>query len=309
MRNELDRTEPIKLDNGWSGHVLVRSGRGDVGTPDALPLPTRIEWTQWLGQLTTGSSSLSGYAVLKYSRTGEVCRATLPVGDGALDVICKQSRSHGWRTLARVFRQSRARRNFDRAVILLRAGINTARPLALLERGFPSAEAWLISEYVPDLVDLDHIALRRLSEVAPDRKYLVKRGILLAVMDLFDRLRQHNLSHRDLKASNILLRHWDGDGAPASAWLVDVDGLGGGGRRQVRCRKQLVRLAASLRTYESVTRTDYGRFLKRCPLHADETADWRQTFRDLAEQAAGYDTSSIRRKTHKIDGYSGDANR
>jgi len=297
----------VKLEGGWHGRVLTQYQDGNVGGREAPQLPDIATWRAWLHHLITDRAAIPGHAVLKYSKTGEVLRGRMITDTGVIEVICKQSRSLGLRRrLTGLFGFSRAWLNFQRALVLLKADINTARPLAVLERGSFNREAWLISEYIPDLVDLDHVALRRLAEVPPKRRYAVKRTILSAVVDLLDRLEKHNLSHRDLKASNIMLRNWDGNGGEASAWLVDYDGLGGGGEQLARRRQQLVRLAASLRTYESITRTDYARFLKQCPLQTDQAIGWRKSFRELAHQAAVVDARARRPRSHKVDGYSGE---
>ena len=298
---------PVKLEGGWHGRVLTQCQNGNMHGTEAPQLPNTAAWRAWLHQLITDRAAIPGHAVLKYSKTGEVLRGRLITGTGAIEVICKQSRPLGVRRqLREMLRASRARRNFQRALTLLNAGINTARPLALLEHGFPRREAWLVSEYIPDLVDLDHVALRRMAEVPPERMCAVKRGIISAVVDLLDRLEKHKLSHRDLKASNILLRHWDSDSGQASAWLVDYDGLGGGGGQLARRRQQLVRLAASLRTYESITRTDFVRFLRQHPLQTGQASGWKETFRKLAQQVAIVGSRARRPRSHKIDGYSGE---
>ena len=229
-----------------------------------MNLPGKAQWQPVLAQLVSNRESLPNYTVLKYSRTGEVFRAQLAVGDRPLDVIGKQSRVYrrGWRMVL-PFAQTREARNFDRALTLLRAGINTALPLAVLERRSPKREAWLITEFVPGLVDLDQVALGRLpqSEVARLRK--IKNALIDAVVDLLEALERAGLVHRDFKASNILLKDWDSRSGPPSVWLVDLDGLQHVARWNTAKRWQpVVRLAASLLGYTSVTRTDYGRFLR-----------------------------------------------
>lgn len=301
-------TELIHLPDGWIGRVLTRCQGVASHHAEPLELPDVNQWRGWLGELIANPAGMPGYAALKYSKTGEVFRARLPVGDKAIDVICKQSRLRGLRRrIAGMLRPSRARRNFDRALSLLRADINTARPLALIERRLRRGETWLISEYLPDLIDLDHVTLRRLPGVDPNQARGIKDGIVNALIDVLDGLERHGLTHRDLKASNILMRHWDGDGGQASAWLVDLDGLRGGGRRATgRRRQQLARLAASLRGYDSVTRADHCRFLKGYLSRQAVGADaWKQHFRRLAHQAADYAVRAQRRKTHKLDGYTG----
>ncbi|MGD2108984.1 MAG: lipopolysaccharide kinase InaA family protein [Phycisphaerae bacterium] len=306
MREFQVEFERLALANGWRGWVLTSCDDDGRAAGDS-PLPNINAWEAWLSGLVGNPSKLAGYAVLKYSKTGEVCRALLPGVDGGREVVCKQSRRRGVRRVVGMFRKSRARRGYERALRLLAAGIHTAQPLALLERRFPSSEAWLVSEYIPDLVDLDHVALRHLAAIPRARLHAVKGHISTAVGELLEAMRAHDLSHRDLKAPNIMLTDWNGESDRPRVWLVDLDGLGGGGRRASRRREQLVRLASSLRSYKSVTRADYARFLKALPLGQDGASAWKSTYRELAFLVERYDTGSAAGKSHKIDGYSGDA--
>jgi hypothetical protein len=116
------------------------------------------------------------------------------------------------------------------------------------------------------------------------------------------------LTHRDFKASNILLDKWDGVGGQANVWLVDLDGLG---RRKfaygVRRWESVVRLAASLLGYTAVTRSDYCRFLQAYLARmGSPRTDWKLHFRKLSRQARDYVQRAGRRKAHKLDGYQGD---
>jgi len=303
--------EPISLTDGWSGRVVTQCH--GMAPQDAAPslLPTVEQWRAQLSLLAADPRSLSDCTALKYSPSGEVLRARLKAGDSAIDVICRQSRTCGvWRKLASAFAPSRERRNFARALELLKIGINTAIPLALIERRRPRREAWLVTAYLPDLVDLDQVVLRLLPQLGHQRGRKVKDAIGSAIVELLDQMARNNLTHRDLKASNILLKNWDGVGGPVTVWLVDLDGLCrfrylGPGRRW----RPVMRLAASLLSYTSVTRSDYCRFLKR--YLAGRTGSTRgtrqQLYRKLAQQTSEYARRAIRRKGHKLNGFMGDA--
>ncbi|MGB2986263.1 MAG: lipopolysaccharide kinase InaA family protein [Phycisphaerae bacterium] len=308
MPRPLFDTEPIDLAGGWSGLVLTRCQLAAPESETRRSLPAVAPWKTWLHQLVSDPSALSGYAMLKYSKDGVVFRARMTIGDGSLDLICRQSRGHGLRRrLATLFRPSRERRNFHRALALLEADINTALPLALIERRRPRREAWLVTEFVPDLVDLDQVVLQLLPRLEPRRARKVKNAILEATVDLVMRMQQSHLTHRDLKASNILLKHWDGRGGPVSLWVVDLDGLRH--RRFISAARRwqpVMRLAASLLSYSAVTRSDYGRFLHAyLPRTGAPRETWRRHFRELAQQANDYARRARRRKNHKLDGYNG----
>ncbi len=303
----------IALPDGWSGSVLTACTpeiyRGGAGA-SCVDLPGTAQWQPVLAQLVSNRESLPNYTVLKYSRTGEVFRAHLAVGDRPLDVIGKQSRVYrrGWRMVL-PFAQTRAARNFDRALTLLRAGINTALPLAVLERRSPKREAWLITEFVPGLVDLDQVALGLLPQSEAARLRKIKSALIDSVVDLLEALEGAGLAHHDFKASNIVLHDWDSRPGPPSVWLVDLDGLQHAARwNPAKHWQPVVRLAASLLGYTSVTRTDYGRFLKAyLKRRGTSHSAWRSHFHRLARQARCYLRRSQRRKSDKLDGYGGDA--
>ena len=244
---------------------------------------------------------------MKYSKSGEVFRARFAGRhDQPLDVVCRFSRSDGGGT-SFLKRPSRAQRTLRRAVRLLHVGIDTAIPLARIERTAPPRSSWLVTEFVADVVDLDQIVLALLSHL--DRRVLhkVKAGLSEALVELFVHLYDARLYHRDLKASNILFTHWDGlEGAPRTM-LVDLDGLHHRSWWTTRRRWQpLVRLAASLRDYPTICRTDFARFLHQYLSRVGiPTADRKARFRRLAREATAYTQRSRHRKSHKLDGFTG----
>ena len=86
--------------------------------------------------------------------------------------------------------------------------------------------------------------------------------------------------------------------------LIDLDGL----RRRTmfdvgRRWQPLVRLAASLLSYPTVTRTDYLRFLIAYLSHSKHRSGaWRVYFGKLGQKASAYLQRAQRRKTGKLDG-------
>lgn len=264
-------------------------------------------WRSWLNRLVADPALLPGYSVLKYSKNGEVFRARFGGGhDQPLDVVCRFSRSDGG-GISLLKRSSRAQRNLRRAVRLLHVGVNTAVPLARIERTTPPRSSWLVTEFVADVVDLDQIVLTLLSHL--DRRALrkVKAALSEALVELFARLDDARLYHRDLKSSNILFTHWDGREGPVGTMLVDLDGLHYRHWWNARRRWQpLVRVAASLRDYPALCRTDFARFLHRYLSRVGiPTANWKAHFRRLAREATAYAQRSQHRKSHKLDGFAG----
>ncbi len=280
---------------------------GELGGDADEVWPTWSQWAEWLTLLIRAPDSLPGYEVLKQSGKGEVIRAHIELPSRRLEVVCKRGaiRRIGQRFLA-MFRRSGAHRQFAKALGLLKAGIRTPLPLACLKRGFGGGEAWLVTTFVADAVDLDHIALSLLSRVPPDRQRRVRNGVIEALAILFDRLEMHWVHHRDLKASNVMLTAWDQGAEEARAWLIDLEGVRLNVRMdESRIRQPVVRLTASLVSYSSVTQSDYCRFLHAyLPRMGTSPTHWKEHFRRLGHFARRYREAAKQRKTHKLDGFS-----
>jgi len=171
---------------------------------------------------------------------------------------------------------------------LLKAGIDTAIPLARIERTSLRGSSWLVTEFLADVVDLDQIVLSLLPHLERRALHRVKTGLSEALVELFARLCDARFYHRDLKASNILFTNWEGREGTARTMLVDLDGLQH--RRWWHARRRwqpLVRIAASLRDYPALSRTDYARFLHQYLSRVGiPTANWKAYFRRLAREAA-----------------------
>lgn len=319
MRESNPFVESIELPGGWRGEVLSRCPYPTSQSESSWALPDAGQWHSWLATLTADSSMLCDYTVLKVSAGAEVFRARLACSGRMIDVIGKQSCGSGsarWLNVA--WRPSRARRNFQKALALLRAEIPTALPLAWIERRWPQRESWIVTRFVPDLVDLDQVALSLIAQLDTNQVRAVKDGIIKALVELLFGFERHGLHHRDLKASNILLQSWDGGSGAPRTFIVDLDGL-----QQARFgaaalhRKRLTRLTASLLGYAAFTRADGFRFLRAYVgrhtgrpggTNGQDTTrhQCRQLFRALASQSAQYSRHARRRKLHKLDGFAGD---
>jgi len=296
---------PIELPDGFRGEFLTVYRAPGLGLPAILP--SADVWRPWLAQLVADPSVLPAYSTLKYSKNGEVFRARFDGGNNQpLDVVCRFNRSDG-RGHSILKRPSRAQRNQRRAVRLLHVGVETAIPLARIERTTHPRSSWLVTEFVADVVDLDQIVLSLLPHLDPRALHKVKAPLSKALVELFARLYNARLYHRDLKASNILFTHWDGREGPVGTMLVDLDGLRHRRWWNARQRWQpLVRLAASLRDYPSLGRTDFARFLRQYLSRVRiPTAEWKAHYRRLTREATAYAQRSQHRKSHKLDGFTG----
>ena len=296
---------PIELADGVRGEVLTVCQVPRPGLPEVLP--STDNWLPWLAQLVADPAALPGYATLKYSKSGEIFRARFTVRHGeAIDVVCRYRQSDG-RGASLFKHASRAQGNLRRAVRLLRAGVDTAIPIARIERRSPTRSSWLVTEFVPDVVDLDQIVLALLPHLEQSALHKVTAGLSGALVELLARLDVARLYHRDLKASNILFTHWDGGEGTAKTMLVDLDGLHH--RRWWTAHRRwqpLVRIAASLRDYPALGRTDYARFLLQYLIRVGIPAGlWKNYFRRFAREAADYAHRSQHRKSQKLDGFTG----
>ncbi len=297
------QTETVELVDGWSASVVTRIDGTFADAGALVQLPSAEQWRSLLTELVRSPADLPEYSVLKYSEGAEVFRARLKWAEGAIEVVCKHTDiDGGLRGLLGRWRVPREKRDFDRGLELMNAGIGTAQPLALLESGGRRRETRVVTAFLADAVDLDQVALTLMSRLEPGRRRAVKDELIARVADLFARLWARGYYHRDLKASNILVTDWD---ESPRVWVVDLEGLR---HRRVPDRRQqrqpLVRLAASLQGYAAVTRTDRARFLRAyLDLAQNAGVMWKEQYRELGRQATDYVRRARGRKTHKLDGF------
>ena len=181
-----------------------------------------------------------GVTLLKDSRTSTVAAFTIDTPDGPRPVVLKRVNVRRWvEPLKNLFRPSAVLRSWVSGHTLRDRWLPTPRPLLVLHRhrhGLP-AEGYLLTERVPDARPLDAVTGPALARVL---RTMHDRGV----------------SHRDLKASNVLLTN----GSPT---LIDLVGVRVGrpvAFRQ-RCR-ELARLNASFHTSPHVRRSTRLRFLR-----------------------------------------------
>ena len=169
----------VELPHRFAAEVLERCALSTPPTVVSDHPPAVEEWVTPLTQLVTHPDSLPDRETLKHSRTTQVFRARLPLGGGPIEVICKQTRGKGpLSRLADRLTGSRERENMRRACALLRAGISTALPLALVERTSAPREAWLVTEAIPKAVDLDQVILVQLPQLPRRAAYEAKKALI-----------------------------------------------------------------------------------------------------------------------------------
>ncbi|MCP4374676.1 MAG: phosphotransferase [bacterium] len=259
----------VSLDNHWKGLAILASKHrppGSVATDHVFTCQ------QWKEVLSRGESLLEGddVEVIKDSPSGRVVRRRLKVGDVELDVHIKRPRrKRAWKAILDCLRPSRSLRAFRIGHQIMTRGVDTAVPLAAIEKrvaGFLT-DSILITETVSALhlnqflhVRLSHVTDPQLADLSQTRQETIARNVLDNLGLMVRRLHDNNLVHRDLKSGNILV-HWTIEDGP-NIVVIDLDGLKRVARISMRQRFQgLMRLNVSLLECTSVSHTGRLRML------------------------------------------------
>jgi tRNA A-37 threonylcarbamoyl transferase component Bud32 len=231
-----------------------------------------------------------GVTLLKDSRSSTVAEFDLPVNGVPCRVIYKRFRVTAWSDpWTALMRPSSALRSWLYGHGLRERCLPTARPLAVLHRrrhGL-SYEGYLLTQKIPNAVDL-HGFVSGLADLADRDRRAILRRCIDCVARLVRALHHRRLSHRDLKATNVLVQSsrphiadWaDGFGP---VWLIDLVGVRRH-RKLGRSRRvqNLARLHASFVQNPALTRTDKLRFL-RIYLHwgLRGQTGWKRWWQDI----------------------------
>lgn len=131
--------------------------------------------------------------------------------DGRQYAIKRYARNGWWPLLKSWFRSSRAARSWANAHRLRLYDINTAAPVALIERGWLRRRDYLVTEYVEGELLSAYLASRQRSDAD-------KREVAERLMRMLAQLAEHRISHGDLKATNIVV-------AGQTPYLQDLDAM------------------------------------------------------------------------------------
>ncbi len=197
-----------------------------------------------------------GVMLLKDSRSSTVAELEIPGPDGPRRVIYKRFRVVSWSDpWAAVARRSPALRSWVFGHGLRERCLPTARPLAVfhrVRRGMV-CEGYLLTEKLPAALDLKEWVAQLQSLPEAERRPLLLRR-LEEVARLVRDLHGRRLSHRDLKATNLLI-------SDDRVWFIDLVGVSRSQRSHRRRVQNLARLAASFRQEPLLSRSDKLRFL------------------------------------------------
>ena len=169
--------------------------------------------------------------IVKSDRTTTVGTVSL---DGKRFVIKRYNTKNLWHRVRRSVRQSRAENCWHFGHLLHGLGVPTAPAVAWIQEsvGPLNARSWFISDFIEGPTCQDYLT----SEI----EFTQAKIVLHRIVEVWKTLRDHRISHGDMKASNILLR-WE------RPLLVDLDAM-----RQHRSR----------RSYQDALESDVQRFLK-----------------------------------------------
>lgn len=229
--------------------------------------------------------------LLKDSRSSTVARLTVRINGEQRALILKRFRAKTrWHGLRSLFRTTACMRSWQNGHSFRDALLPTPRPLAIWQvyrRGLP-ADGYLLQE-LADGIDL-HSYLRRLLVLSNSNITELIETLARFVRTLHER----GWSHRDLKASNLLVS-WSERGPRIT--LVDlVGGTRSSSVSASRRQRDLARLNASFCNAPAFSRTDRLRFLRTyMNWHLCGKRDWKRWWRQVARFTRAKVEQNLRR--------------
>jgi len=202
----------------------------------------------------------------KQGRSTRVAAVDMPAIRRADPLVFKQYFFKGWHeSLSTVMRPNQAERAWNHGAALLLRELPTPRPLMLVHKtvaGLP-VTSYLLCERVPGAMGLCDYLEGKIAETRdPRQKRRVIEGVVDETARLLRMLHDRRVTHRDLKASNVLAEPTD-DPAKPKLWLIDLDGVTTWKSVPERHRVQnLARINVSFWRCEWLTLADRLRFLR-----------------------------------------------
>jgi tRNA A-37 threonylcarbamoyl transferase component Bud32 len=225
--------------------------------------------------------------ILKDSRSSTVAEINLASDGITRRVIYKRfqvtQRMDPWLGL---LRRTAATRSWVSGHGLRERCLPTARPLAVFHRfqRVRPAEGYLLTEKIENAIDL-HELIRRLVELPSEQGRIELRKRIDALARLIRELHSRGLTHRDLKAANVLTPEALDD---VRFWFIDLVGVRRprhvGRRAKMR---DLMRLHISFLSHPFITRTEKLRFLRAyCRVGLVGAGEWKDRWQAIARATA-----------------------
>ncbi len=286
----------LTLSNHWQANVFLK-------TKHSLEysLYSHLEFNaeDWRKALAKPEELLENFVrqtrPFKNSRSALVCKGKLFVGQHELNVVAKRHiRKKPIAALWDCIRQSRARRAWKMSFAMIHRGIPVAQPLAVLERrvGQILTDSVFITENVEPSVNLRVFLTSILPVLPQELRRRVKISLTEKLATILKKMHQNGFSHRDMKATNILLRNVTIESAKdiipeqIQIILVDLDGLKLKRRTNPKDQlRALTRLSISADLSAYVTLTDRLRFLKFYMRRIGSgKPEWKKLWRDIQSE-------------------------
>ena len=225
---------------------------------------------------------------VKAGNSALVVRASLPIGERLVSVAYKRVRRKTWlKRLTQAAGSNRTLRTFLAGHHLLEAGIATARPLAVIvpSRFDLTAPTWVATEWLDGAEDLARLAARWRRLGSRDRQTAAK-VVAVAIGELLGMMHRRGITHRDLKPQNLMVR-LELEGRLATAFLVDLDGVGVVGRVSDPVRwRNLSRLAIGEGGWQDFGPATRRRFLIAYLRATGCSVSWKAAWRELSAASA-----------------------
>ncbi len=231
--------------------------------------------------------------LLKDSRTTTVAEVTLPVLGEPTKVIYKRfNRKKFLDPIYTLFRPSRAWRAWQNGQHLASRAVPTPKNLIVIgqssrsPRIFPhqywSHDTYLVTIKADPSITLGDYAYQVLPTLPPDERLKQLRRLVPNLARLIRTLHERSLSHRDLKAANILI---EGDPSAESPSLCLIDLMGAHLQHPISRKRRvqnLARLQISLASVPGRTRTDSLRFLRTyLPWVLTSKTQWKGYWKEI----------------------------
>jgi tRNA A-37 threonylcarbamoyl transferase component Bud32 len=224
--------------------------------------------------------------VIKAGNSALVVKVELSVGERLTSVAYKRVRRKNWLKRISVFlRTNRTLRTWKLGHELLRRGIDTARPLAVIvpHRFDLAGPSYVAHEWIAGGTNLRdwswHVA-----RLGPETCACLQRTTAASLGILLGQMHRQNVGHRDLKPGNLLLVE---ERNGVRACVIDLDGVSLYNRISRRLRlRNLSRLVVGTNELPRLPRTVYLRFLLAYLSAAGDRSGWKDFWRSLQSLSA-----------------------